>query len=157
MSRRSQDIPIRPRYGYAEEGDGEESSAVQNRAAQSRCGATPASYSEIPFLAQYAGPVPEHVLQDITPTAGGKPPTLGSESYVNLDSGEEENDEDDDEDDDEEEEQSNSNSKDSSGEATHKAASGRPKSLQSCRCPLPPPLYSHLPIDANPLPSSISL
>lgn len=135
MSRRSQDIPIRPRYGYADEGDGEESGMTGQNRAQSRsnCGATPASYSEIPFLAQYAGPVPEHVLQDITPTAG-KPPTLGSESYVNLDSGEEENDDEDNDDDDEEEEeeQSNSNSKDSSGEATHKANS-RPKSLQSCR------------------------
>ncbi|KAL7732737.1 hypothetical protein ACLKA6_005882 [Drosophila palustris] len=123
MSRRSQDIPIRPRYGYADEAEGEEAAASYNNKMQQRnnCG-TPASYSEIPFLAQYAGPVPDHVLQDITPTANKVPPIgSGNESYVNLDSGED--------DDEEEEEQSNSNSKDSSGELSK--PSSRPKSLQS--------------------------
>jgi len=123
MSRRSQDIPIRPRYGYTDEAEGDEAAASHNNKMQQRnnCG-TPASYSEIPFLAQYAGPVPDHVLQDITPTANKVPP-MDNESYVNLDSGEDDNDEE------EEEEQSNSNSKDSSGELSK--PSSRPKSLQS--------------------------
>ncbi|KAH8302271.1 hypothetical protein KR044_004778 [Drosophila immigrans] len=119
MSRRSQDIPIRPRYGYTDEADGDKPPQQRNN-----CG-TPASYSEIPFLAQYAGPVPDHVLQDITPTAHKLPLGSGNESYVNLDS---DNDDDDDEDE-EEEDPSNSNSKDSSGELSKPAS--RPKSLQS--------------------------
>ncbi|XP_062131356.1 BLOC-1-related complex subunit 6 [Drosophila sulfurigaster albostrigata] len=130
MSRRSQDIPIRPRYGYTDEAEGEEAATNHNKVPQQRnnCG-TPASYSEIPFLAQYAGPVPDHVLQDITPTAKKVPPLgSGNESYVNLDSGDDDNDDDDD-DEDEDEEPSNSNSKDSSGELSK--PSNRPKSLQS--------------------------
>ncbi|KAH8303807.1 hypothetical protein KR018_008183 [Drosophila ironensis] len=112
MSHRHQDIPIRPRYGYGEEESGGE-----------RAGATPASsYTEIPFLAQYPGPVPEHVLQDLTPTASGNPMSGGEgngESYVNLDSGEEEEEAEDElRDPGEEEDNSNtnSNSKDSSGD-----------------------------------------
>ncbi|BFF98428.1 BLOC-1-related complex subunit 6 [Drosophila madeirensis] len=106
MTRRSQDIPIRPRYGYTEEEN------EQGEHMQRTNSATPASsYTEIPFLAQYPGAVPEHVLQDITPTAGntnGLPGQGGGESYVNLDSGEEEDQPEGDDDD--------SNSKDSSGE-----------------------------------------
>ncbi|KAH8372514.1 hypothetical protein KR093_011846 [Drosophila rubida] len=131
MSRRSQDIPIRPRYGYTDEAEGDEAAASHNNKLpqQRNCG-TPASYSEIPFLAQYAGPVPDHVLQDITPTANKVPPgSNGNESYVNLDSGDDDNDDDDEDDDEEDEEPSNSNSKDSSAELSKR--SGRPKSLQS--------------------------
>ncbi|EDW68818.1 BLOC-1-related complex subunit 6 isoform X1 [Drosophila virilis] len=129
MSRRSQDIPIRPRYGYADEAGGEDAASSSHKQQQrnNACG-TPASYSEIPFLAQYAGPVPEHVLQDITPTAGKVPPP-GSESYMNLDSGEDDDHDDDDEEEEDEEEPSNSNSKDSSNEPSK--PTNRPKSLQS--------------------------
>jgi len=65
MSHRHQDIPIRPRYGYVDE----ESGQAEGAAGRPGSGATPASsYTEIPFLAQYPGAVPEHVLQDLTPT-----------------------------------------------------------------------------------------
>lgn len=136
MSRRSQDIPIRPRYGYADEAGGEDAASSSHKLQQrnNACG-TPASYSEIPFLAQYAGPVPEHVLQDITPTAGKVPPP-GSESYMNLDSGEDDDHDDDDGEEEDEEEPSNSNSKDSSNEPS-KPSTNRPKSLQSSEYILP--------------------
>ncbi|XP_017841077.1 BLOC-1-related complex subunit 6 [Drosophila busckii] len=115
MSRRSQDIPIRPRYGYTtetEEAAGDIHHNMSHQRGNNRV--TPASYSEIPFLAQY----PHNVVQDITPTAVKLPPTdSGSESYVNLDSGEEDDDED----------PSNSSSKDSSNELNR----GKPKSFQS--------------------------
>ncbi|EDW76860.1 uncharacterized protein Dwil_GK16433 [Drosophila willistoni] len=107
MSRRSQDIPIRPRYGYTED----------EQAGEGVAQPPASSYTEIPFLAQYPGPVPEHVLQDITPTASRGPPH-SQESYTNLDSGEEE------------EEESNSNSKDSSEDHAH-AHKTRPKSQSS--------------------------
>ncbi|XP_017057793.1 BLOC-1-related complex subunit 6 [Drosophila ficusphila] len=121
MSHRHQDIPIRPRYGLDEEAN---SQAEVSGPSSARSGATPASsYTEIPFLAQYPGAVPDHVLQDLTPTAVGNPAMPGSagrapngESYVNLDSGED--DEEAEENDPAEEEDnsnSNSNSKDSSG------------------------------------------
>ncbi|XP_030380164.1 BLOC-1-related complex subunit 6 [Scaptodrosophila lebanonensis] len=105
MSRRSQDIPIRPRYGYTDEDVANES----NRAAAStRNNSTPASsYTEIPFLAQYAGPIPER-KEETQPSS--------NESYVNLDMGDEE-----------EEEEDNTNSKDSSEEQEKTA--GRPTSL----------------------------
>lgn len=115
MAHRHQDIPIRPRYGYVDEESGQERPATGGQA-------TPASsYTEIPFLAQYPGPVPEHVLQDLTPTAAGNPLPRGQgngasgESYVNLYSGDEEDAEDDDPGD-EDNSNSNSNSKDSSGD-----------------------------------------
>ncbi|XP_032589204.1 BLOC-1-related complex subunit 6 [Drosophila mojavensis] len=126
MSRRSQDIPIRPRYGYSEEADGEDASTSHNKQRSNAC--TPASYSEIPFLAQYAGAVPEHVLQDLTPTAGKVPPA-GSDSYVNLDSGEDENEE---EEEDEDEDPSNSNSKDSKDSSNELSKhSSQPQTTQS--------------------------
>lgn len=129
MSRRSQDIPIRPRYGYSEEADGEDASTSHNKQRNNAC--TPASYSEIPFLAQYAGAVPEHVLQDLTPTAGKVPPA-GSDSYMNLDSGEDENEE---EEEDEDEEPSNSNSKDSKDSSNELSKhSGHPQTTQSSEC-----------------------
>ncbi|XP_001354249.2 BLOC-1-related complex subunit 6 [Drosophila persimilis] len=106
MTHRSQDIPIRPRYGYTEE-ENEQGEHTQRTSSD-----TPASsYTEIPFLAQYPGAVPDHVLQDITPTAANTnslPGQDGDDSYVNLDSGEEEDQPEGDDDD--------SNSKDSSGE-----------------------------------------
>lgn len=115
MTHRHQDIPIRPRYGYVDEESGQERPATGGQA-------TPASsYTEIPFLAQYPGAVPEHVLQDLTPTAAGNPLPRGQgngahgESYVNLDSGDEEDVEEDDPGD-EDNSNSNSNSKDSSGD-----------------------------------------
>ncbi|XP_064546191.1 BLOC-1-related complex subunit 6 [Drosophila montana] len=126
MSRRSQDIPIRPRYGYVDEAGGEDASTSHKLQQRNNACGTPASYSEIPFLAQYAGPVPDHVLQDLTPTASKVPPP-GNESYMNLDSGED--DDNDDDDDEDEEDPSNSNSKDSSNEPSKPTS--RPKSLQS--------------------------
>ncbi|KAH8234922.1 hypothetical protein KR032_005590 [Drosophila birchii] len=116
MSHRHQDIPIRPRYGYVDEESGPDSR--QRSGGQT----TPAaSYTEIPFLAQYPGAVPENVLQDLTPTAAPGNPLPGTttgESYVNLDSGAEdgEDEELDAEEEEEEEDNSNtnSNSKDSS-------------------------------------------
>ncbi|KAH8349610.1 hypothetical protein KR084_002733 [Drosophila pseudotakahashii] len=120
MSHRHQDIPIRPRYGYVDE-----EAAGQAEGAAGRSG-TGASYTEIPFLAQYPGAVPEHVLQDLTPTAAGHP-GMGQpgntahkgpngESYVNLDSGEDDAEEEDDPLEEEDNSNSNSNSKDSSGD-----------------------------------------
>ncbi|EDX07036.1 GD11019 [Drosophila simulans] len=119
MSHRHQDIPIRPRYGYV----AEESGPVEGAARSSGSGATPASsYTEIPFLAQYPGAVPEHVLQDLTPTATGHAAIPGSaktrpngENYLNLDSGEDP-DEEDDPLEEEDNSNSNSNSKGSSGD-----------------------------------------
>ncbi|KAI8038990.1 BLOC-1-related complex subunit 6 isoform X1 [Drosophila gunungcola] len=110
MSHRHQDIPIRPRYGYVDDESGQAEGS-------GRSGATPTSYTEIPFLAQYPGEVPDHILQDLTPTAAGNPRMMpgnsvkqgpNGESYVNLDSGED--DDGAEEDDPEEEDQSNSNS-----------------------------------------------
>ncbi|XP_017109591.2 BLOC-1-related complex subunit 6 [Drosophila bipectinata] len=116
MTNRHQDIPIRPRYGYVDEESGQERSSTGAQA-------TPASsYTEIPFLAQYPGPVPEHVLQDLTPTASGNPLPrnqgngANGESYVNLDSGDEEEEGEEDDPGDEDNSNSNSNSKDSSGD-----------------------------------------
>lgn len=138
MSRRSQDIPIRPRYGYSEEADGEDASTSHNKQRSNAC--TPASYSEIPFLAQYAGAVPEHVLQDLTPTAGKVPPA-GSDSYVNLDSGEDENEE---EEEDEDEDPSNSNSKDSKDSSNELSKhSSQPQTTQSSKW-LPPANFATL-------------
>jgi len=121
MSHRHQDIPIRPRYGYVDE----ESGQAEGAAGRPGSGATPASsYTEIPFLAQYPGAVPEHVLQDLTPTASGHPVVPGKgtakgpngESYVNLDSGEDDPEEEDDPLAEEDNSNSNSNSKDSSAD-----------------------------------------
>ncbi|XP_016934333.3 BLOC-1-related complex subunit 6 [Drosophila suzukii] len=121
MSHRHQDIPIRPRYGYVDE----ESGQAEGAAGRPGSGATPASsYTEIPFLAQYPGAVPEHVLQDLTPTAAGHPVVPGKgtakgpngESYVNLDSGEDDPEEEDDPLAEEDNSNSNSNSKDSSAD-----------------------------------------
>lgn len=128
MSRRSQDIPIRPRYGYSEEADGEDAT-TSHKQRNNAC--TPASYSEIPFLAQYAGAVPDYVLQDLTPTAGKVPPA-GNDSYTNLDSGEDENEE---EEEDEDEDPSNSNSKDSKDSSNELSKhSSRPQATQSSEC-----------------------
>lgn len=76
MSRRTQDIPIRPRYGLTDE-EIEEERINREEAANARTRKTSttsnsevaSSYKEIPFLAQYAGPVPDSVLSDLTPTA----------------------------------------------------------------------------------------
>lgn len=74
MSRRTQDIPIRPRYGLTDE-EIEEERINREEAAKSRLRKTStnsdvaSSYKEIPFLAQYAGAVPDSVLNDLTPTA----------------------------------------------------------------------------------------
>ncbi|KAH8379248.1 hypothetical protein KR009_003868 [Drosophila setifemur] len=125
MSRRHQDIPIRPRYGYVDEESNPERGEPQNPMRSATGGQAPpaSSYTEIPFLAQYPGAVPEHILQDLTPTAAGNP-LIGNqngsngESYVNLDSGEDEDDGEDEDADPEEEDNSNSNSnsKDSFGD-----------------------------------------
>ncbi|XP_016991736.2 BLOC-1-related complex subunit 6 [Drosophila rhopaloa] len=120
MSHRHQDIPIRPRYGYVDEESGQAEGSGPNPNA-ARSGATPASsYTEIPFLAQYPGPVPEHVLQDLTPTAAGNPAVPGlqgkgpnGESYVNLDSGEDDDGAEEDDPEEEDNSNSNSNSRDS--------------------------------------------
>jgi len=101
----------------------EESGPSEGAARSSGSGATPASsYTEIPFLAQYPGAVPEHVLQDLTPTATGHAAIPGStktrpngEKYLNLDSGEDP-DEEDDPLEEEDNSNSNSNSKGSSGD-----------------------------------------
>ncbi|XP_017011311.2 BLOC-1-related complex subunit 6 [Drosophila takahashii] len=128
MSHRHQDIPIRPRYGYVDEESAGQADGAAGRSATGASGATPASsYTEIPFLAQYPGAVPEHVLQDLTPTAAGHPAMGGQpgnsghkapngESYVNLDSGEDDQEEEDDPLEEEDNSNSNSNSKDSSGD-----------------------------------------
>ncbi|KAH8297714.1 hypothetical protein KR054_006510 [Drosophila jambulina] len=133
MSHRHQDIPIRPRYGYVDEENGPENRQRPGAGGQS----TPASsYTEIPFLAQYPGAVPENVLQDLTPTAepANLPGTSG-ESYVNLDSAEDGEDEDLDPEEEEEEEDNsntNSNSKDSSAGERHRlrAESNLPYELE---------------------------
>ncbi|XP_017066462.1 BLOC-1-related complex subunit 6 [Drosophila eugracilis] len=135
MSNRHQDIPIRPRYGYVNEESG------QGEGAPARSGATPASsYTEIPFLAQYPGAVPEHVLQDLTPTAAGHPAISDNagkvpngESYVNLDSGEDDDPAEEDDPEEEDNSNSNSNSKDSSGDIQRhrlKAESNLPYELE---------------------------
>ncbi|KAH8251447.1 hypothetical protein KR038_002866 [Drosophila bunnanda] len=119
MSHRHQDIPIRPRYGYVDEESGPDNRQRSGGGGVGTGGqTTPASsYSEIPFLAQYPGAVPESVLQDLTPTAGpgNALPGTSGESYLNLDSGAEDG-EDEELDPEEEEDNSNtnSNSKDSS-------------------------------------------
>ncbi|XP_023298479.2 BLOC-1-related complex subunit 6 [Lucilia cuprina] len=77
MSRRTQDIPIRPRYGLTDEELEEERVNREAVAANTRSRKTStnsnsdvaSSYKEIPFLAQYAGAVPDSVLNDLTPTA----------------------------------------------------------------------------------------
>nr|XP_017027976.1 uncharacterized protein LOC108078557 isoform X2 [Drosophila kikkawai] len=129
MSHRHQDIPIRPRYGYVDEETGPDNRQRSGGAGAGTGGqTTPASsYTEIPFLAQYPGAVPENVLQDLTPTAAPENPLPGNsgESYVNLDSGAEDGeDEELDPEGEEEEDNSNtnSNSKDSSaGEVQRRA------------------------------------
>ncbi|XP_075161680.1 BLOC-1 related complex subunit 6 [Haematobia irritans] len=67
MARRVQDIPIRPRYGLPDSANGEEphDSSRSRKTSSSEM----SSYKEIPFLAQYAGAVPDNVLNDLTPTA----------------------------------------------------------------------------------------
>lgn len=118
MTHRHQDIPIRPRYGYVDEDSGQENRQRSGGAGTAAGQTTPASsYTEIPFLAQYPGAVPDSVLQDLTPTAGpGNPlPGTSGESYVNLDSGAEDGDEEElDPEEEEDNSNTNSNSKDSS-------------------------------------------
>ncbi|XP_069968158.1 BLOC-1-related complex subunit 6 isoform X2 [Bactrocera oleae] len=57
MSRRSQDIPIRPRYGIPDTTDDDNISPIERTKQRTRKTPTsamePSSYSEIPFLAQY--------------------------------------------------------------------------------------------------------
>lgn len=73
MSRRTQDIPIRPRYGLTDEEIEEErakSASTRSRKTSTNSNSDVASsYKEIPFLAQYAGAVPDSVANDLTPTA----------------------------------------------------------------------------------------
>lgn len=72
MSRRTQDIPIRPRYGLTEEElqtEIEEEKSIKTRKTSMSNSDMSSSYKEIPFLAQFAGPIPDSVLNDLTPTA----------------------------------------------------------------------------------------
>uniref|UniRef100_A0A1B0AVP7 BLOC-1-related complex subunit 6 C-terminal helix domain-containing protein n=1 Tax=Glossina palpalis gambiensis TaxID=67801 RepID=A0A1B0AVP7_9MUSC len=93
MSRRSQDIPIRPRYGLPQEqGEGDNESVNKIRKTSVASSEVGSSYKEIPFLAQYAGSVPDSVLNDTTPTVPR--PTIGREESLEDeedDSGAEEN------------------------------------------------------------------
>lgn len=85
MARRVQDIPIRPRYGLPDVPDGEDSSeTTRTRKTSSSNNSDVSSYKEIPFLAQYAGPVPDSVLNDLTPTAQA-PPLIDDESVEDDD------------------------------------------------------------------------
>lgn len=84
MARRVQDIPIRPRYGLPDVPDGEDSSETRTRKTSSSNNSDVSSYKEIPFLAQYAGPVPDSVLNDLTPTAQA-PPLIDDESVEDDD------------------------------------------------------------------------
>uniref|UniRef100_A0A1I8NN32 BLOC-1-related complex subunit 6 C-terminal helix domain-containing protein n=1 Tax=Stomoxys calcitrans TaxID=35570 RepID=A0A1I8NN32_STOCA len=68
MARRVQDIPIRPRYGLPDGPEGDEGTSETTRTRKASSSDV-SSYKEIPFLAQYAGPVPDSVLNDLTPTA----------------------------------------------------------------------------------------
>ncbi|XP_037937989.1 BLOC-1-related complex subunit 6 [Teleopsis dalmanni] len=69
MSRHTQDIPIRPRYGIDELVENESASAVPIKTRKTSTSEKMASsYSEIPFLAQYPGAVPDYALNDVTPT-----------------------------------------------------------------------------------------
>ncbi|XP_073841864.1 BLOC-1-related complex subunit 6-like isoform X1 [Musca autumnalis] len=89
MARRVQDIPIRPRYGLppeATDGDETTTETVKSRKT-STSNSDVSSYKEIPFLAQYAGPVPDSVLNDLTPTATN--PTQDDESVEDEDDDEE--------------------------------------------------------------------
>lgn len=83
MSRRAQDIPIRPRYGLTEEEIEEERAkreeSSSRKASTNSNSDVASSYKEIPFLAQYAGAVPDGVLNDLTPTAS-RPMSGRSES-----------------------------------------------------------------------------
>ncbi|TMW43198.1 hypothetical protein DOY81_011722, partial [Sarcophaga bullata] len=94
MSRRTQDIPIRPRYGLTDE-EIEEERASREEAITSRSRKTStnsdvtSSYKEIPFLAQYVGVVPESVLNDLTPTTSRQMP--GREESLEDEEDEEDN------------------------------------------------------------------
>uniref|UniRef100_T1PIE6 BLOC-1-related complex subunit 6 C-terminal helix domain-containing protein n=1 Tax=Musca domestica TaxID=7370 RepID=T1PIE6_MUSDO len=114
MARRVQDIPIRPRYGLPDDADGGEMTSETGKTRKtSTSNSDMSSYKEIPFLAQYAGPVPDSVLNDLTPTATN--PARDDESVE-------------DEDDDEE------NSKSSSYDNSNKTPK-RPQSLLSDAIP----------------------
>lgn len=122
MSRRTQDIPIRPRYGLTDEEIEEERVQREEERTAQRTRKTSTtsntdvatSYKEIPFLAQYAGAVPDSVLNDLTPTA--TKPTPGRDESI--------------EDDDEEEDNSKSSSYDNSNKTPK-----RPQSLLSDAIP----------------------
>lgn len=76
MSRRSQDIPIRPRYGISDITNDDSSSTAERTKQKTRktppSAMEPSSYSEIPFLAQY--PDMDITTQDMkrTNTEGDK-------------------------------------------------------------------------------------
>lgn len=94
MSRRTQDIPIRPRYGLTDE-EIEEERASREEAVTSRSRKTStnsdvtSSYKEIPFLAQYVGAVPDNIVNDLTPTAGRQ--MHGREGSIDDEEDEEDN------------------------------------------------------------------
>lgn len=125
MSRRVQDIPIRPRYGLTDNPDNTnddtmsasntDTPQIRTRKTSSSNSEVASSYKEIPFLAQYAGAVPDSVLNDLTPTGSG--PLVARDESVE-----------DEEDDDDE------NSKSSSCDNSNKTPK-RPQSLLSDAIP----------------------
>lgn len=94
MSRRTQDIPIRPRYGLTDEEieeervSREEANTSRSRKTSTNSDVT-SSYKEIPFLAQYVGTVPESALNDLTPTISKQMP--GREESLEDEEDEEDN------------------------------------------------------------------